>query len=172
MFEAALQGVPAGARTVVVGDSPDTDVAGAHRAGLPAVLVGASGPTAVAGDPRRPDAVIPGLASVLEAPTELETSPAVTFPPPRSIAPGVAAVVFDGDGRVLLGRRTDRGQWGLPSGHVEDFVTTCFACRVVGGRLEPDGWRPISRTSRDARAGSLAPFVRWATPGSRSRAGA
>lgn len=29
--------------------------------------------------------------------------------------------------------------FGYPSGDVVDFVTTCFACRVVGGRLEADG---------------------------------
>ena len=224
MFEAALQGLPARARAVVVGDSPDTDVAGAHRAGLQAVLVGASAPTTVAGDPRRPDAVIPGLASVVDVPVELEPRPTAPYPWPRSIAPGVAAVVFDRDGRVLLGRRIDRGEWGLPSGHVEvgetvvdavcrevreetglevavdrligvysdptwqvfgypsgdvvHFVTTCFACRVVGGRLEPDGVETAEAAFfepdrlpadllrmhpawlRDARAGSIAPFVR------------
>lgn len=224
MFDAALRELPAGAHTVVVGDSPDTDVAGAHRAGLPGVLVGPSAPDVLAGDPRRPDAVIPALRAVLEAPVELETSPEPPFPWPRSIAPGVAAVVFDDRGRVLLGRRTDRGLWGLPSGHVEagetvvdavcrevreetglevtvdrligvysdptwqvfdypsgavvHFVTTCFACRVAGGRLQADGvetaeaaffepdrlpddllrmhpaWLP------DALAGSTAPFLR------------
>lgn len=30
--------------------------------------------------------------------------------------PGVSAVVHDDDGRVLLGRRADTGQWALPSG--------------------------------------------------------
>ena len=33
--------------------------------------------------------------------------------------PGVRGVVFDDDGRVLLGRRADNGQWGLISGILE-----------------------------------------------------
>jgi ADP-ribose pyrophosphatase YjhB (NUDIX family) len=35
------------------------------------------------------------------------------------IRPGVSAVVFDSDGRVLLHRRTDNGLWSLPGGAVE-----------------------------------------------------
>ena len=30
--------------------------------------------------------------------------------------PGVSAVVFDGEGRVLLGRRTDTGRWSIIGG--------------------------------------------------------
>ena len=33
--------------------------------------------------------------------------------------PGACAVIFDGDGRVLLERRSDNGFWGLPGGAVE-----------------------------------------------------
>ncbi len=33
--------------------------------------------------------------------------------------PGVGAVVFDDDGRVLLGRRTDDGRWTVITGMVE-----------------------------------------------------
>lgn len=39
--------------------------------------------------------------------------------PTRAIRPGVSAVVFDDDGRVLLQQRTDNGAWGLPGGAVE-----------------------------------------------------
>jgi ADP-ribose pyrophosphatase YjhB (NUDIX family) len=35
------------------------------------------------------------------------------------IKPAVSAVIFDGDGKVLLHRRSDNGQWGLPGGSVE-----------------------------------------------------
>ncbi len=38
---------------------------------------------------------------------------------PSRVEAGVAAVVLDADGRVLLGLRADNGMWGLPSGHVE-----------------------------------------------------
>ena len=37
----------------------------------------------------------------------------------QMIRPSVSAVIFDGEGRVLLQRRTDNGQWGLPGGSVE-----------------------------------------------------
>lgn len=35
------------------------------------------------------------------------------------LLPGVSAVVFDAEGRILLGQRTDSGRWSLPSGIVE-----------------------------------------------------
>jgi ADP-ribose pyrophosphatase YjhB (NUDIX family) len=35
------------------------------------------------------------------------------------IRPGVAAVIHDGEGRILLQRRSDNGLWGLPGGSVE-----------------------------------------------------
>ncbi|MBI3948125.1 MAG: NUDIX domain-containing protein [Armatimonadetes bacterium] len=35
------------------------------------------------------------------------------------LMPGVAAVIRDGEGRVLLGRRSDDGSWGLPAGSVD-----------------------------------------------------
>ncbi|WP_258165043.1 NUDIX domain-containing protein [Alicyclobacillus acidocaldarius] len=41
------------------------------------------------------------------------------FPWPERVEPGVAAVVFNEQGDVLLMKRMDNGLWGLPSGHVE-----------------------------------------------------
>ena len=35
------------------------------------------------------------------------------------IRSGVAAVILDGQGRILLQRRSDNGLWGLPGGSVE-----------------------------------------------------
>jgi ADP-ribose pyrophosphatase YjhB (NUDIX family) len=35
------------------------------------------------------------------------------------LRPSVAAIVTDGDGHVLLQRRSDNGRWGLPGGSVE-----------------------------------------------------
>jgi ADP-ribose pyrophosphatase YjhB (NUDIX family) len=37
----------------------------------------------------------------------------------KVLRPGVAAIVHDGDGRILLQRRSDNGRWGLPGGSVE-----------------------------------------------------
>ena len=39
--------------------------------------------------------------------------------PIRQIRPGVSAVIFDAEGRVLLQQRTDNGNWGIPGGAVE-----------------------------------------------------
>jgi len=51
------------------------------------------------------------------------------FPWLERVEAGVAAVVFDGARRVLLGRRADNGLWGLPSGHVETGETVAEAVR-------------------------------------------
>lgn len=37
----------------------------------------------------------------------------------RELRPGVAAVIQDGAGQILLQRRSDNGLWGLPGGSVE-----------------------------------------------------
>jgi ADP-ribose pyrophosphatase YjhB (NUDIX family) len=37
----------------------------------------------------------------------------------RELRPGVAAVIRNGEGRILLQRRSDNGLWGLPGGSVE-----------------------------------------------------
>jgi ADP-ribose pyrophosphatase YjhB (NUDIX family) len=38
---------------------------------------------------------------------------------PHAVLPAVCAAIFDGDGQVLLERRSDNGFWGLPGGAVE-----------------------------------------------------
>lgn len=45
MFRLTQRGLPAATRVVVVGDTAATDVVGAHRAGLPAILVAAATPS-------------------------------------------------------------------------------------------------------------------------------
>jgi FMN phosphatase YigB (HAD superfamily) len=55
------------ARALVVGDDLGVDVAGAHAAGLRAVLVRTgkgAGPVPPAGDPGAPDAVVDSLAAL------------------------------------------------------------------------------------------------------------
>ncbi len=37
----------------------------------------------------------------------------------KILRPSVAAIIRDGDGRILLQRRSDNGRWGLPGGSVE-----------------------------------------------------
>jgi 8-oxo-dGTP pyrophosphatase MutT (NUDIX family) len=38
---------------------------------------------------------------------------------PDGVSPGAAAVIFNGDGDVLLEKRSDNGFWGLPGGRVD-----------------------------------------------------
>ena len=40
-------------------------------------------------------------------------------PKPNSLVPAASVVAVDGDGRVLLQRRTDNGMWALPGGVME-----------------------------------------------------
>lgn len=118
MFEMALEGSPDGTRSVVIGDNEETDVLGAHRAGLTGVLVADEEPTyPSAADFRRPDGRISSLAEIFGE-SCVEWGPP-DHPWPDQILPGVAAVVLDDSGRVLLVERSDRRQWALPTGTVE-----------------------------------------------------
>ena len=71
---------------------------------------------------------------------------------PNLIRVGASAVVFDGDGRVLLEKRSDNGWWGLPGGAVdvgesveqavvrevfEETGLTVTAARLVGIYSDP-----------------------------------
>lgn len=68
MFEMALEDVPDDARAVVIGDNPETDVLGAHRAGLPGILIADHEPNDPGtDDSRRPDGCVSGLAHVFDA---------------------------------------------------------------------------------------------------------
>lgn len=187
MFDAALKGLRIDAgRIAAVGDNPETDILGAHRAGMAAILVsGEEVSFSSHRDFRLPDATIPDLSSLFDSNITARKWEKPSFPWPARVAAGVAAVVFDGADRVLLGKRTDNGLWGLPSGHVEPaetaeeatvrevqeetgltveverlvgiysdprsqvirypdgevvhFVTSCFRCRVTGGKPRADG---------------------------------
>lgn len=124
MFEAATEGLDADMRTVMVGDNPETDIPGAHRVGISAILVSKEPPAfPSARDFRTPDAAIPDLSSLFDSAVSIRQWKKPAFPWPERVAAGVSAVVFDSAGRVLLGRRVDNGLWGLPSGHVETGET-------------------------------------------------
>jgi HAD superfamily hydrolase (TIGR01450 family) len=130
IFDAALSGADAGRRTVMVGDSLEADILGAHRAGLPAVLVGQSDVRLPQPrDPRHPDAVIADLTGLFDPRVRLRDWSPADLPWPDTVAAAVAAVVFDDAGRVLLGLRADKGLWGIPSGHVEPGESVVDAVR-------------------------------------------
>lgn len=122
MFEMALVATSDADRVVVVGDNVDTDILGAHRAGLTGILVSGGEPACATGaDFRRPDASIPTLADLFTRTVEPWRPPGHEWP--DRIRPGVAAVVLDSSGNILLVKRADRGQWALPTGTVETCET-------------------------------------------------
>jgi HAD superfamily hydrolase (TIGR01450 family) len=119
MFHAALKDLAHPESTVMIGDTPNADILGAHQQGLAAVLIAPSAPQyPLLNDFRIPDAVIPDVSGLFDPQIILRRWDLPTFSWPEQIAPSVAAVVFDATGRVLLGKRADTGVWGLPSGHV------------------------------------------------------
>lgn len=67
MIEVARARLPAGARTVIVGDSLFSDIRGGQRAGLGTVLVlsGNTSPADLAASTIKPDFVLPSIASLL-----------------------------------------------------------------------------------------------------------
>lgn len=111
-------------RAAVVGDNPETDILGAHRKGFAGILVSPR-PVAFASprDYRAPDATIPDLRALFDPETTARRWKRPAFPWPEGVRAGVAGVVFDWRGRVLLLRRQDNGLWGLPSGRVEPGET-------------------------------------------------
>lgn len=131
MFETALGSLDAEReRVVMVGDNAETDVLGAHWAGIAAVLVSDEAPAfPSARDFRVPDATVSDLSYLFDPEVDVRVWERPSFPWPERVAAGVAAVVFDGSGRVLLGRRADNGLWGLPSGKVEPTESVTEAAR-------------------------------------------
>lgn len=128
MFELALSSLSGRERVVMVGDTPESDILGAHRAGIPAILVADEPPRyPTAGDFRIPDACIRTLLELFEPGRSARQWVRPPYPWPERVAAGVAAVVLDGDGRVLLVKRADNGLWGLPSGQVERGETVAEA---------------------------------------------
>jgi HAD superfamily hydrolase (TIGR01450 family) len=149
MFRLALATLPAGTRAVVVGDRIESDVLGAHRAGLPAILVATQVPEFPSPrDFRRPDAVVASLLQAVSEPPELPERIAAPDAWPERIVAGVVLLVLDHAGeRIAL---TDTaGRPGLPWARLEPLETFDEAAErllarlvgeaVVGERLRPAG---------------------------------
>ncbi|ELY91980.1 HAD-IIA family hydrolase [Natrinema altunense] len=118
LFEMALQGIPTEREAVVIGDTPTTDVLGAHRAGLTGILVTDADPVPTSvRDFSDPDATITTLADLFSTPVTPWETPQYSWP--DTIRPGVGAVVLNSTNEVLLLKRADRQQWALPTGAVE-----------------------------------------------------
>ncbi len=123
MFDQALNSLAPGKRAIMIGDTPSVDVLGAHRAGLDAILMGNALTYPGATDFRNPDGRIESLMDLFDPSVEIKSWVSPDYRWPESVEPGVAGVVFDGEGRVLLMKRLDNGLWGIPSGHVEPGET-------------------------------------------------
>lgn len=118
MFEMALDRLADDVDAAVIGDNPATDVLGAHRAGLTGILVADEEPTAAsARDLQQPDLTISTLGDLFTEEIDTWESPPYSWP--DQIRPGVAAVVQNDAGEILLLKRTDKEQWALPTGTVE-----------------------------------------------------
>lgn len=124
MFDLALKSLKAGKKkTLMIGDTPEIDILGAHRAGIQAVLMGEAPAFPHCGDFRNPDGRISSLSDLFNPGISVKKWDLPSYQWPERVEPGVAAVVIDDDGNVLLMRRSDNGLWGIPSGHVEPTET-------------------------------------------------
>jgi 8-oxo-dGTP pyrophosphatase MutT (NUDIX family) len=66
--------------------------------------------------------------------TEYLNDPAA--PKPNSLVPAAGVLTCDGDGRVLLQRRRDTGQWAIPMGKHE-LGETVAECGILGIYSDP-----------------------------------
>lgn len=129
MFLEARQGLEQieASRLVMIGDTPASDILGAHQAGMSAILISSVAPETQIfpgrRDFRQPDAIIPDLSALFDENVTIRTWEPVSYAWPNSIVPGVAAVVIDSEHRILLIQRSDNGLWGIPTGHIEPGET-------------------------------------------------
>ncbi|WP_024822695.1 MULTISPECIES: HAD-IIA family hydrolase [Aminobacterium] len=138
MFYEAMQTVSSD-RVVMIGDSPEVDILGAHQAGISAILMGDHMPFPFEKDFRNADARIHSLIDLFNPQVLIKKWSLPSFPWPEKVEPGVAGIVFDDQGRVLLMRRADNELWGIPSGHVEPAERVDQA--IVREILEETGLR-------------------------------
>ena len=128
MFHMALENVERNARVVMIGDSLDTDILGAHQYGIDAILVERKQfYYPVKSDCCFPNAKIKNLIDLFSSNIVSSCWSSPGFSWPDTIEPGVAAVIFNKSGQIFLVKRIDNGLWGLPSGHVEVAETVSEA---------------------------------------------
>lgn len=126
MFDLARKSLGRGKRAVMIGDTPDVDILGAHRSGLAALLMGSAIPFPYGQDFRNPDGRIASLEDLFDETLSVGQWNSPPYSWPEKVEPGVAAIVLEGES-VLLMRRRDNGLWGIPSGHVEPTETVSGA---------------------------------------------
>lgn len=130
IFSIVFRRVVPGARMVMIGDSLETDILGAHQQGIDAILLSKDKlrfPSKY--DYRIPDKVVPNLLDLFKPNVEVKNWSNPGFSWPDDVKPGVAAVIFNAQRQVLLVRRNDNGLWSLPSGHLEIGETVVAAIK-------------------------------------------
>lgn len=130
IFSIVFRRVVPGSRMVMIGDSLETDILGAHRQGIDAILLSKDKlrfPSKY--DYRMPDNIIPNILDLFKPNVEVKNWRNPGFPWPDDVKPGVAAVIFNAQRQVLLVRRNDNGLWSLPSGHLEIGETVIEAIK-------------------------------------------
>lgn len=130
IFSIVFRLIVPGSRMVMIGDSLETDILGAHRQGIDAILLSKDRlrfPSKY--DYRMPDKIIPSLLDLCKPSIEVKNWRDPGFLWPDDVKPGVAAVIFNAQRQVLLVRRNDNGLWSLPSGHLEIGETVVEAIK-------------------------------------------
>lgn len=123
LFEMALSDEPFVKENVLmIGDTLETDILGAHRFGVTAVLLtNKPVPTIPSFHCYQPDAIVHHLDELLPSENfKIACWEAESDVWSDTIRPGVAAVILQHDAsEVLLVKRTDNNLWGIPSGHIQ-----------------------------------------------------
>ena len=123
LFQQAQLGLPhiEQSRIVMIGDNPMSDILGAHQAGLTALMISQleAGTRLYPGahDLRQPDGYIPDLAALFDEHATVHKWEPVSYTWPQRVVSGVAALVFNSVGRVLL-FRCEGEPWQVPLGMV------------------------------------------------------
>ena len=120
IFQIAQNGYSPETRTIMIGDSPEIDILGAHQVNIPAVLVSAQliqYPTLR--DYRIPDGQVNNLFQLLEESFQLYPWKKPDFPWPEKIEVAVAAFILNKNKQILLIKRKDNSYWALPTGRME-----------------------------------------------------
>lgn len=117
MFEMALKTLNAGRdRVVMIGDSLQTDIEGARRAGIVSVLVVGKGAKSTAAEvSSEADTVVEDLTGLFGTGIMSRGYEGPDAPPTYDARPvRLVLVILDDSRRVLLTRMTKDGRWGLP----------------------------------------------------------
>jgi glycerol 3-phosphatase-2 len=145
MFQLALETLPMGATALVIGDRVDSDVLGAHRVGLPAVLLAREAPAFPARDLRRPERVATSLAELVATSPEIPPRPVDDVRWPERVVAGVILVVLD-ETIETVALVPVASSWMLPWVALEPLESFADAAERLLARILPS--QPVTLTFR------------------------